>query len=618
MRRRTFLTGLPLTVAAARRARAETPTPAPASGTTRTYVLTMLDKPGLPPDFPAFPYVNPDAPKGGEAALAAIGSFDSFNGFIVRGTPAADLGRIYDTLLRVDADEASTAYCHLATVAELPADRSWVAFELRPEARFHDGEKVTADDVVWTFDTLRGKGRPFYRAYYADVEQALAESPARVVFRFKTNKNRELPLILGEMPVLPKHWWQGREFDKPLTDPPLGSGPYQVDRVDFGRSISYRLAPDYWGKDLPTARGLNNIAVVRTEYFRDATVAFEAFKAGQIDFREENIAKQWATGYDFPALKRGLVKKEVLRHHLPTGMQGFAMNTRREIFKDRRVRQAMDLVFDFEWCNKELFYNAYTRTNSYYSNSDLACSGIPQGDELKLLEPFRAQLPADLFTAEFKLPVTDGSGNNRENLIAALKLLKQAGWEVKERKLIDKNGSPFSFEILLDQPAFERVALPYVQWLAHLGIEARVRTVDPAQYQRLMDEFQFDMTVALFSESDSPGNEQVNYWTSGSAKQTGSDNLMGVSDPVVDALVGQLIVAPDRAHLVTICHALDRVLLWSWYVVPHWHLQSVRVAYWDRFGRPDKPVRTGVSFDSWWVDQKLASATDTARRAGIQ
>lgn len=617
MRRRTLLTALPLGLLASRLPRAVAET-TPGTGVTRTYVLTLLDKPGLPPDFAAYPYVNPDAPKGGEAALAAIGSFDSFNGFIVRGTPAADLTRLYDTLLRVDADEASTAYCHLAAVAELPADRSWVAFELRPEARFHDGEKVTAEDVVWTFDTLRSKGRPFYRAYYADVAKAVAESPTRVVFTFTTNKNRELPLILGEMPVLPKHWWAAREFDKPLTDPPLGSGPYQVDRVDFGRSIAYRRVPDYWAKDLPTERGLNNIDVVRTEYFRDATVAFEAFKAGQIDFREENIAKQWATGYDFPAVKRGLVKKEMLRHHLPTGMQGFAMNTRRDIFKDRRVRQAMDLAFDFEWCNKELFYNAYTRTNSYYSNSELACSGAPQGDELKLLEPFRAELPAELFTTEFKLPVTDGSGNNRENLLAALKLLKQAGWEVKDRKLTDKNGNALSFEILLDQPAFERVALPYVQWLSHLGVDARVRTVDPAQYQRLMDEFQFDMTVALFSESDSPGNEQVNYWTSGSAKQPGSDNLMGVVNPAVDALVGQLIVAPDRAHLVTIAHALDRVLLWNWYVVPHWHLQSVRVAYWDRFGRPDKPVRTGVSFDSWWVEPKLAAATDNARRAGIE
>ncbi len=608
---------MPLGFAAARRGCAAGPAPG-AAGPIRTYVLTMMDKPLLPPGFSCFPYVNPDAPKGGEVALAAIGSFDSFNPYIVRGTAAADVNRVYDTLLRPDADEASTAYGHLAALVELAADRSWVAFEIRPQARFHDGHPVTAEDVAWSFDTLRDKGRPFYRAYYADVAKALAPSPTRVVFQFRTNRNRELPLILGEMPVLPKHWWQGRAFDKPLTDPPLGSGTYAVDRYEFGRSVSYRRVPDYWAKDLPTARGLNNFDVVRTEYFRDATVAFEAFKAGQIDFREENIAKQWATGYDFPAVKEGLVKKQLLRHHLPTGMQGFAMNVRRDVFKDPRVRQAMNLAFDFQWCNKELFYNAYTRTRSYFSNSDLACSGIPRGDELKLLEPFRSQLPPDLFTTEFTLPVTDGSGNNREHLIAALKLLRAAGCTIKQRKLFDKKGNPFAFEILLDQPAFERVALPYVQWLAHLGITAHVRTVDPAQYQRLMDQFQFDMTVALFSESDSPGNEQVGYWTSASAKQPGSDNLIGVANPVVDALVAQLIVAPDRAHLLTIAHALDRVLLWNWYVVPHWHLQSVRVAYWDRFGRPDKPVRTGVALDSWWIDPKLAAATDSARRAGIK
>jgi microcin C transport system substrate-binding protein len=619
VRRRSFLLAslsVPLSLAAARR-RALAADPG-AAAALRTYAVTMMDKPRLPPDFPSFPYVNPGAPKGGEVALAAIGSFDSFNPYIVRGTAAAEVNRVYDTLLRPDADEASTAYAHLARVIEIPADHTWVAFELRPEAHFHDGHPLTAGDVAWTFETLRSKGRPFYRAYYADVAKAEAQSPTRVVFTFRTNRNRELPLILGEMPVLPKHWWQGREFDKPLTDPPLGSGPYQVDRFELSRSVAYRRVPDYWAKDLPTERGLNNFDVVRTEYFRDATVAFEAFKAGQIDFREENIAKQWATGYDFPAVKRGLVKKEKLRHHLPTGMQGFAMNVRREVFKDPRVRQAMNLAFDFEWCNKELFYDAYTRTKSYFSNSDLASSGLPQGNELKLLEPFRDQLPPELFTAAFKLPVTDGSGNNRENLIAALKLLRAAGCEIKQRKLYDKNGNPFTFEILLDQPAFERVALPYVQWLSHLGIDARVRTVDPAQYQRLMDEFQYDMTVALFSESDSPGNEQVGYWSSASARQPGSDNLIGVANPVVDALVSQLIVAPDRAHLVDICHALDRVLLWNWFVVPHWHLQYVRVAYWDRFGRPDKPVRTGVALDSWWIEPKLAAATDTARRAGIE
>ncbi len=617
MRRREFLSQLPVGVIAASGLVPLASARAADAAPTRSYVVTLLDRPALPADFKQFPYVDPAAPKGGTVVLAAIGSFDSFNPFIVRGTAAAEVSRVYDTLLRANADEASTAYGHLAHTIELAADHSWVAFELRPEARFHDGHPLGAEDVAWTFQTLQSQGRPFYRAYYGDVAAVSVESAARVVFHFKTDKNRELPLILGEMPVLPKHWWQGRDFSRPLTDPPLGSGPYRLGHVDMGRSVAYQRVTDYWARDLPTARGLFNFDTIRHEYFRDGTVAFEAFKAGQIDFREENIAKEWATGYDFPALRKGIVKKELLAQHLPTGMQGFAINTRRPIFKDRRVRQALDLAFDFQWCNANLFYNAYTRTNSYFSNSALACSGLPQGEELALLEPYRAQLPPELFTKPFTLPVSDGSGNNRDNLRAALALLQSAGWQVHERKLVDAAGKPFSFEILLDEPAFERVALPYVQWLAHIGVEARVRTVDPAQYQRLLDNFDYDMTVSVFPESDSPGNEQMGYWSCAAAAQEGSDNLMGVCDPAIDALVRRLIAAQTYETLKTAAHALDRVLLWNWYMVPQWYLQSVRVAFWNRFGRPGQKVRTGLEFDSWWVDQRLAEATDAARRAGI-
>jgi microcin C transport system substrate-binding protein len=374
--------------------------------------------------------------------------------------------------------------------------------------------------------------------------------------------------------------------------------------------------PDVWSKDLPVMRGLNNIDRRRTEYFRDSTVSMEAFKAGQIDFRVENVSKQWATGYDFPAVQKGLVKKEALPHRLPTGMQGFGMNTRRALFKDVRVRHALALVFDFEWANANLFYGAYTRTTSYFSNSDLASSGIPQGDELALLDKYRDQLPPEVFTKPFQLPVTDGSGNNREALRTALKLLEEAGWKVRDQKLVDASGNPFRFEILLAQPTFERVALPYVQWLSHLGIEAHVRTVDPAQYEQLVDTYDYDMIVVSVDESESPGNEQTGYWTCDAVKPEGGFNSMGVCSPVVDALVHDIVTAPDRAHLVTATKALDRVLLFGWYVVPQWHLQSVWVAYWDRFGRPDKPVRTGLAFDSWWVDPARAAANDAARRSG--
>ena len=589
---------------------------APAGQPLRTYGLSLMGKLGLPPDFKSFDYVNPNAPKGGEVALSSVGTFDSFNPFIVRGTAPGDIARVWDSLTKSDADQAETEYGLLAKVIEVPSDRMGVAFELRPEAKFNDGTPVTAEDVAWTFETLREKGRPFFRQYYADVASVTVEGPRRVVFHFKSNNNRELPLILGQMPILPKHWWAGRDFEKPLTDPPLGSGPYRVGHFEFGRTISMDRVPDVWSKDLPVMRGLNNFDRRRTEYFRDGTVALEAFKAGQIDFREENVAKDWATAYDFPAVQKGLVKKELLPHKLPTGMQGYGMNTRRPLFQDVRVRHALAMAFDFEWANKNLFYGAYTRTKSYFSNSDLASSGIPEGKELALLDKYRDQLPPDLFTKPFELPVTDGTGDNRAELRGALALLEQAGWKVKDRKLVNAQGQPFSFEILLDQPAFERVSLPYVQWLARLGIEAHVRTVDPAQFQRLTDTYDFDMIVVTYGESESPGNEQTGYWTCGAAKPEGGWNLMGVCNPVIDDLVHRVVSAPDRADLVVDVHALDRVLLAGWYVVPQWYLQSVRAAFWDRFGNPGKPVRTGLEFDSWWVDPVKAAAIAAARSHG--
>ena len=589
--------------------------PAGASGTIRTHAFSVLGTPALPPDFPYFPYVNPDAPKGGEIVLSAVGTFDSFNPFIIRGS-AADITRVYATLLRASADEASAAYGHLAAVIELPENRRWVAFELRPQARFHDGAPVTAEDVAWTFNTLREKGRPFYRQYYADIADVTVEGKLRVVFHFKSDRNRELPLILGEMPVLPKHWWDSRDFSRPLTDPPLGSGPYRVGKFEFGRFVAYERVADWWARDRPTGKGLSNFDIIRTEYFRDATVALEAFKAGQIDFRQENIAKQWATAYDFPALQKGLIKKEDLRHHLPTGMQGFAFNTRRPLFKDVRVRQALAWVYDFEWANKNLFYGAYTRTKSYYSNSDLASSGLPEGAELALLEPFRDKLRPAVFTQKFTLPVTDGSGNNRDDLRFALGLLKEAGYEVRDRKLIGPDGKQMSFEILLDAPAFERVALPYVETLKKLGIEARVRTVDGAQSQRLMDIFDFDMTVVVFGASTNPGNEQLGYWSCASGQQEGGDNIIGICDPVVDALVGTLINVDSQEEQLAAAHALDRVLLHGWYLVPHWHTQSARLAFWDRFARPPVKIRTGFVLDDWWVDRERSAVVEAARRGG--
>jgi microcin C transport system substrate-binding protein len=436
----------------------------------RSSAIAILAKPQLPPDFPYFPYVNPNAPKGGEVALSVVGTFDNFNPFILRGSSAMGLtgsfvilpggsgsgstvGHIWESLLTSSADEADAGYGHLAQTIEIPADKMWVAFDLRPEAKFSDGTPVTAEDVAWTYNTLIEKGRPSFKIQMADVKDVAVDGPRRVVFHFKSNENRELPLILGGIAVLPKHFFEGRDFTKPLTDPPIGSGPYRIASFELGRSITYERRPDWWAINMPTGKGTNNFDRVRIEYFRDSTVAMEAFKAGQIDLRSENISKNWATAYDFPAVARGLVIKKEFIHQLPTGIQGFAMNTRRPVFANPLVRQAMDEVFDFEWENKNLFYGAYKRTNSYFANSPLASSGIPQGDELKLLEPYRKDLPPALFTEPFKLPVTDASGNNREQMRHALELLKQAGWTIQDRKLVNKDGEQMAFTILLDEPS---------------------------------------------------------------------------------------------------------------------------------------------------------------------
>lgn len=607
------IAGLPAVAAAQT---PSTPLPPVPAGMTRTYGLSLVNELDLPANFTHFPYADPMAPKGGEVSTAAIGTFDSFNPFIVRGTPAAAAARVYDSLMARSADEPESAYVHVARAVEIADDHKSIAFDIRPEARFNDGHPLTSEDVVWTFDKLREEGRPFFRQYYADVEKAEADGPLRVVFRFKTDKNRELGQILGEMPILPKHWWVGRDFDRPLTDPPLGSGPYRIGRYEMGRTMVLDRVPDYWGAYLPTTAGLNNFDHIRTEYFRDATVALEAFKAGQVDWRMENISKNWATAYDFPAVTKGLVKKESLERSLPTGMQAFAMNTRRAIFSDRRVREALGEVFDFEWMNKNLFYGAYARTESYFSSSDYASSGLPVGPELAILGKYRDKLPPSVFSRPFKLRVTDGSGNNREGLRRAVDLFKEAGWNIVDHKLVDSGGHQFSFEILLNSPGYERVALPYVQSLQRLGMDVRVRTVDPAQYQRLMDSFDYDMTDVVISQSDSPGNEQVEYWSCATSKVEGSSNTMGVCDPVVDALVAGVLAAHDHKDLIVATRALDRVLLAGYYVVPNWHSRSVNIAYWDRFGYSPVPVRSGVELGAWWVDAARAAITDRARSMG--
>ena len=607
-----------------RSAHAEEPPPS------RSHAFAVLGEPALPSDFVCFPYVNPTAPKGGDVTLAMVGTFDSFNPFILRGTAevgivsswvimpggtgaGSSVGHVWESLLTSSANEGPVGYGHLAETIELPADRMWVAFELRPQAKFSDGTPVTATDVFWTYQTLLNQGRPSFRIQFADVKDVVVESPRRVVFHFNSSTNRQLPLVLGSLPVLPEHWFKGRDFTKPLGDAPVGSGPYRVSAYELGRYVTFDRDPGWWAADMPTGKGTNNFDRVRIEYYRDSSVAMEAFKAGSVDLRSENISKNWATAYGFPAVISGSVIKGNFPHRLPTGIQGFAMNTRRPVFSDARVRQAMGWIFDFEWTNKNLFYGAYTRTTSYFSNSPLASSGIPEGDELKLLEPYRAELPPDLFTTPFALPVTDGSGNNRPQLMTALTLLQQAGWEVRERKLMDKNDQQMAFTILVNDPSLERIALPYVQNITKLGISARVRTVDSAQYQHLTDDFDFDMSFMIYPEGDVPGQELRDYWSCAAAKTQGSSNLPGICDPVVDSLIEKVVSASDQASLQAAARALDRILLWRWYLIPNWDNLVFHVAYWDRFGHPDIPIREGFNFDSWWVDAPKAAATDAAR-----
>ena len=586
----------------------------------RSHGLALHGTPDLPPGFPHWPWVNPNAIKGGEMVRWSLGSFDSFNPFILRGTPAAGLnalqnGILWESLLARSTDEASAAYCHLAAELELAGDHTWVAFEIRPEARWHDGKPVLAEDVAWSFTTLMQHGRPLYRAYYADVAEVKAESPRRVLFRFKDGNNHELASILGELPVLAKHWWAARDFTRPTLDLPLGSGPYRLERFEPGRSITWRRVANYWGADIGTRKGTANFDSIRYEYFRDNTVALEAFKAGQVDLRQENIAKEWATGYDFPAVRQGSVKKSEIPHQNPVGMQSFTMNLRRPLFADARVRQALGLVFDFEWLNANLFYSSYKRTQSFFQNSELASSGLPQGRELTILLAFRGRVPEQVFTTEYKEPVTDGSGNNRDNLRRALALLKTAGWEVKDRKLINAAGQPFSFEILLGEPSLERLALPYVQWLGRIGVEARVRTVDPAQFQVRMDAYDYDMTTDVIGQSLSPGNEQRDFFNSAKGREPGGRNTAGIADPVVDELIELVINAPDRDELIQRTRALDRVLLWHHYVIPMYHLAAFRLAWWDKFGQPPRNPKYSLAIDAWWWEPQRADAVDAAKRA---
>jgi microcin C transport system substrate-binding protein len=589
------------------------------------HALTLYgEQPKYPSDFSHFEYVNPDAPKGGTLRQAGFGSFDSLNPFINKGVAADDIGLVYDTLTTNSLDEPFTVYGLLAEKIEKGPNNEWVRFYLRPEAKFHDGEPVEAEDVVFTFETLISNGAPHYRGYYADVEKVVIEGPRRVRFDFKHAGNRELPLILGQLPVLPKHWWADKDFASGSMEAPLGSGPYRIERAEAGRSVRYARVEDYWGKNLAVNRGFYNFDHVNIDYYRDNTVALQAFKAGHFDYWLETSAKNWATAYDIEAVKDGRILKEEIANHNPQGMQGFIFNTRRDRLQDPRVREALALLFDFEWTNRQLFNGAYTRTTSYFDNSELASSGLPSEQELSILEPLRGKIPDQVFEKPFELPQTNADGIIRAQQRRAYELLTAAGWKIENDQMVDAKGKPVKLEFLLVQADFERVLLPYKRNLASLGIDLELRRVDVSQYINRLRSRDYDMIVSGFGQSSSPGNEQREYWHSASADNPGSRNYIGLKDPAIDVLVEKLIAADSRDELITRTRALDRVLLAGHYVIPNWHIKTWRVAYWNHLAHPEITPRYDVALMTWWnkpdvdkpepepLEDKPATETDTS------
>jgi microcin C transport system substrate-binding protein len=568
--------------------------------------------------FKQFDYVNANAPKAGAARMIAFGTFDNFNTVVagVKGTLAGGVDLIYDSLLVSALDEVAVGYGLLAEAVTAAEDHSSVTYRLRANARWHDGVPVTVDDVLFSLESFRAH-HPFYSAYYRHVAKAEKTGEHEVTFIFDGPGNRELPQIMGELNVVPKHWWQGtdksgnkREVGATTLEPPLGCGAYRLKSFVPGRSLVYERVADYWGKDLNVNIGRDNFNELRFEYFRDATVAIEAFKADVIDWRTENSAKNWATAYDFPAMKDGRAVKEEFPINSSGGMQCYAFNTRRPKFADPRVRRACNFALNFEEINKQLFFGQYKRVNSYFEGLELASKGLPEGDELAILETLRDKVPPEVFTTPYTNPVNDNPEAVRNNLREATRLLRDAGYEVRDRKLVNtKTGEPLTIEVLIDRPEWERIVLFYKPSLERLGIQMTLRNVDDAQYENRLRAWDYDMIVVTWGQGLSPGNEQRNYWTSQAADIAGSRNYVGIKNPAVDALVDRIIFSKSRSELVAAIKALDRVLLWNDYVVPQWTYGKVRSVRWDRFGRPAELPKYGAgSFPTiWWWDQAKAA-----------
>jgi microcin C transport system substrate-binding protein len=582
----------------------------------RKHGLSAFGDLAYPPDFQHFAYANADALKGGNFSLIGWGgvtTFNSLNNYILKGDAAQGLELLFDSLMVPATDEPDAVYGLVAESAEVADDKKLVTFYLRPEARFSDGTPVTAEDVVFSFNTLKTKGHPIFSQTLRDVVKAEALDPHTVRYTFQGELVRDLPLEVAVLPIVSKEYYSKRQFDETTLEPPLGSGPYLVDKIAQGRTIVYRRNPDYWAKDLPVNRGRWNFDKIRFEYFRDRTAGMEAFKAGFYDLREEFTSKVWATEYDFPAIRAGRVKKEVLPDETPSGTQGFFLNTRRDYLKDPRVRQALDLAFDFEWTNRNVFYGLYDRTQSFFENSPMKAEGEPSEAERQLFTSLGVPVSEEALGPAYLPAKSDGSGQDRNLLMQAGKLLDEAGYTVKNGMRVDAKGEPLKLEILIFEPTFERLTAPYVKNLKLLGIDARVRMVDPAQYQERLKNFDFDITTQRYGMPGTPGVELRSYFGSQAAMMRGSLNLAGIDDPAVDALIEKIVAAESREELETAARALDRVLRAGHYWVPHWYKASHHIAYWDKFSRPEtKPRFDRGILDTWWYDEpkaaKLAAA----------
>ena len=571
---------------------------------TRTWAMAEFGEPLYGPDMPHWPYANPDAPKGGSVVLGAFGSFDSLNTYILRGQWPAGVGLISDNLMTGSGDELSSAYGLIAENAEYPEDKSWIVFNLRPEARWHDGQPITADDFKFAFDTIKQYGRPFLQSFYEDVSGIEVLDPHKLKFTFKTRDSMKPLLTVAQSSPLPRHWWNanGRDITKTTLEPLLGSGAYRIKAVDPGRSVTYERVADYWAADLPVNRGLNNFDQIRYDYYLDDTVLFEAFMAGRIDYRQENRAQRWNQSYGVPAVTNGNLIKRVVPDETPRGTQGYIFNLRRPQFQDVRVREAINLLYDFESVQRTLLFGEYKRVKSWFPNSEFGAGGAPDPAELAILEKYKDKVRPEVLTKAYEPPVTDGSGNIRNNLREALRLFRDAGWELKNNRLVNAAGDQMRMEILLVSPSLVRVTEPFVQNARRAGIDASIRVVDTSQYQVRVDDFDYDLLSVALNFFPPPGAEQRSYFGSAAADIRGSANIPGIKDPVVDGLIEELIGAKDLETLAATNRALDRVLLWGWYQIPQWYNDESWLAYWNKFGSPEKKARYSIGFPStWWM-----------------